>query len=106
MNALPRIARPGPEVIVCHAVPDDVERYVSSAAVAEPAIANASQSFPGAALLVSGHTHFAAFHGRSGFRLISAGEEETLVKGRLHFVNPGSVGQPRDGRAVASLRAL
>ena len=96
------IARPGPEIVVCHAVPDDVERYVSSAEVAEPAIANASQSFPGASLLVSGHTHFAAFHGGSrGFRLASAGEQETLAQDRLQFVNPGSVGQPRDGRPVA-----
>jgi predicted phosphodiesterase len=101
LKALPMLARPDPEVVVCHAVPGDVERYVSSAEVAEPAVANASRSFPDAAVLVSGHTHFAAFHGDAGFRLVAAGEEEPLARGRLHFVNPGSVGQPRDGKAVA-----
>jgi diadenosine tetraphosphatase ApaH/serine/threonine PP2A family protein phosphatase len=53
-------------------------------------------------VLVSGHTHFAAFHGRPGaFRIASAGAAERVAAGRLHFVNPGSVGQPRDGKLVA-----
>jgi diadenosine tetraphosphatase ApaH/serine/threonine PP2A family protein phosphatase len=102
LAALPAVARPTPEVVVCHAAPGDVERYVTSAQVAEPALATASRSFPGAEVLVSGHTHFAAFHGRPGaFRLVPAGAAESVAAGRLHFVNPGSVGQARDGRPVA-----
>jgi diadenosine tetraphosphatase ApaH/serine/threonine PP2A family protein phosphatase len=102
LAALPAVARPSPDIVVCHAAPDDVERYVTSAQAAEPALANASQRFPGAELLVSGHTHFAAFHGdESAFRLTSAGATERVAVGRLHFVNPGSVGQPRDGKPVA-----
>jgi predicted phosphodiesterase len=102
LAALPMIARPSRELVVCHAVPDDVERYVTSAGAAERALASVSQGLPGAELLVSGHTHFAAFHGPAGaFRFASAGTAASLVAGRLHLVNPGSVGQPRDGVPVA-----
>jgi predicted phosphodiesterase len=102
LAALPMIARPTPEIVVCHAAPDDVQHYVTSARAAEPTLARASQTFPGAELLVSGHTHFAAFHGGPGaFRLTPAGATEPVVPGRLHLVNPGSVGQPRDGIPVA-----
>jgi diadenosine tetraphosphatase ApaH/serine/threonine PP2A family protein phosphatase len=103
--SLPAVAQPSPEIVVCHAVPDDVEHYVMSAQVAEPALAAASRDFPGTELLVSGHTHFAAIAaldgGRGAFRLVSAGAAEPVAAGRLHLVNPGSVGQPRDGRPVA-----
>jgi predicted phosphodiesterase len=102
LAALPMVARPDPEIVVCHAVPDDVERYVTNARAAEPALASATRSFPGAEVLVSGHTHVAAFHaGHGAFRSAAAGATEPVAAGRLHFVNPGSVGQPRDGIPVA-----
>jgi diadenosine tetraphosphatase ApaH/serine/threonine PP2A family protein phosphatase len=99
---LPTVARPSLEIAVCHAAPDDVERYVSSAEAADPALATASRVFPGASLLVCGHTHFAAFHREPGtFRFASAGAAEPVTFGRLQLVNPGSVGQARDGKPVA-----
>ncbi len=102
LAALPMVARPSPEIVVCHAAPDDVQRYVTTAQAAEPTLAKASQTFPGAELLVSGHTHFAAFHGGGDdFRMAASGETEPVTPGRLHLVNPGSVGQPRDGIPVA-----
>jgi predicted phosphodiesterase len=102
LAALPALARPSPEIVVCHAVPDDVERYVASEQAADHVLASASGAFPGAELLVSGHTHYAAFHAAGGaFRRPGPGEVERLVPGRLHLVNPGSVGQPRDGVLVA-----
>jgi predicted phosphodiesterase len=102
LAALPMVARPSPELVVYHAAPDDVQHYVTNAKAAEPTLARASQTFPGAELLVSGHTHFAAFHRGGGpFRLASAGTAEPVTAGRLHLVNPGSVGQPRDGIPVA-----
>jgi diadenosine tetraphosphatase ApaH/serine/threonine PP2A family protein phosphatase len=83
-------------------VADDLERYVTSTWDAEAALARASRKFPNAELVVSGHTHFAAFHGGTRtFRLVSAGEAERVAPGRLQLVNPGSVGQPRDGIPVA-----
>ena len=102
LAALPAVARPCPEIVVCHAALDDVERYVTSAQVVESALADVSRRFPGTELLVSGHTHIAAFHGGpDGFRRASAGAVDRIAAGRLQLVNPGSVGQPRDGRPVA-----
>ncbi len=98
LAALPTVARPSPEIVVCHAAPDDVEHYITSAPSAELARARAEREFPGAELLVGGHTHFAAFHpGPGSFRRVSVGAAEWVASGRLHLVNPGSVGQPRDG---------
>jgi predicted phosphodiesterase len=102
LAALPVVAQPSPEIVVCHAVADDLERYVRSKEDAEAALASASRRFPDAELVVSGHTHFAAFRGGAGtFRLASAGAAERVAPGRLQLVNPGSVGQPRDGIPVA-----
>jgi predicted phosphodiesterase len=102
LAALPALAQPSPEIVVCHAVADDLERYIRGTEDAEAALASASRKLPDAELLVSGHTHFAAFRGGAGtFRLASAGEAERIAPGRLQLVNPGSVGQPRDGIPVA-----
>jgi predicted phosphodiesterase len=73
LASLPMTARASEDVAVCHAAPDDLELRIDGA---EQANAIAAR-FPGAALVVGGHTHFAARYGR--------------------FVNPGSVGQSRDG---------
>jgi predicted phosphodiesterase len=99
---LPAVARPSPEIVVCHATPNDVERYVTSSEEAEHALAQASRLHPGAELLVSGHTHFAAFHGGDeGFVRVPAGGSRDSATGQPQLVNPGSVGQPRDGTAAA-----
>jgi predicted phosphodiesterase len=98
LAAMPMIDRPSPDIVVCHAAPDDVQRYVTGGKVAGPVMANASKIFPEAELLVGGHTHFAAFQQDGGpFRHVPAGWTEEVAPGRLHLVNPGSVGQPRDG---------
>jgi diadenosine tetraphosphatase ApaH/serine/threonine PP2A family protein phosphatase len=74
---LPIVARPEPGLAVCHAAPADLERRIGSALEAERLVAQ----FPGASLVVGGHTHFATQYGR--------------------FLNPGSVGQSRDGVQAA-----
>ena len=107
LAALPAVVRPSPRLCVCHATPDDVEQYVTSTHHAEAALAAAARAFPGSELLVCGHTHFAAFQpDQGGFRLAPPGFAETVLSGRLQLVNPGSVGQPRDGRPVARYARL
>jgi predicted phosphodiesterase len=73
LAALPMTARPSEELAVCHAAPDDLELRIHSPEEAQPV----ADHFRGASVVVGGHTHFAARFGR--------------------FVNPGSVGQSRDG---------
>lgn len=99
---LPQVARPAPELVVCHATLDDFQSYVTSEGHARPVLAAVATQFPGAAVITTGHTHFAAFH-RSGraFRHARAGTAEEVLAGELHLVNPGSVGQARDGKLLA-----
>jgi predicted phosphodiesterase len=97
LAALPGTARPSPELFVCHSAPGDLERRVSDADAVD-AVLDATPR--GCTLVVSGHTHHAAFQRRGGaFQLAAPGTTHTTQA--LCFVNPGSVGQPRDGKLLA-----
>ncbi|MCL2448690.1 MAG: metallophosphatase family protein [Polyangiaceae bacterium] len=102
LASLPGVTRPASDVVVCHAIPEDVQHYVTTAASAERALAQASLRHPGFDLLVCGHTHFAAFHRRdASFVWAQPGASRRVVAGLTQLVNPGSVGQPRDGKQAA-----
>jgi predicted phosphodiesterase len=99
LTALPM----GPQVVddvleICHGAPFDEDCYIFDELDAMRAIASASR-----ALCLYGHTHQAiAFELADGqFRVVGpSGGSETEVKlksGGKYLVNPGSVGQPRDG---------
>jgi predicted phosphodiesterase len=102
LAALPQVARPKPELMVCHAAPDDVQTYLSSPERAAPILELLEQESSPPSLLVCGHTHFSALYARGGpWRSPAGGCSEVLVPNRLHLVNPGAVGQARDPRPVA-----
>ena len=88
-----------------HASPrDPVWEYVLSDAAAEAAFRHTS-----AALILVGHSHvaLALAHGQDGLAdgLAPAGTEVAL-EGRRWLLNPGSVGQPRDGDPRAAYVVL
>lgn len=58
----------------------------------------------GVAACFYGHTHVPSVHRRSpqGDEKIHAPLRVKLAPGAYHLINPGSVGQPRDGRTTAS----
>jgi predicted phosphodiesterase len=76
-----------------HASPrDPVWEYVLSPAVASAALATAPEQ-----LVLVGHSHIALrFKPDGSLDLAPAGTELELIEGRW-LLNPGSVGQPRDG---------
>ena len=83
-------------VTLAHGSPrDPVWEYVLSAAAAEAAFAASAEP-----LILVGHSHFALSLASAGSGIAggkaSAGTEVELTVGR-HILNPGSVGQPRDG---------
>jgi predicted phosphodiesterase len=58
-------------------------------------------------LCAFGHTHRVAIHAwRDGVEGVPAGERAVLAASALHLLNPGSVGQPRDGARAASWMLL
>lgn len=83
LRGLPNVARAGEhgEVVVCHGTVDDAGIYVSNASRAAAAIARARAMFRGVRLVVCGHTHTPMWLHSDGALL----------------VNPGAVGQARDG---------
>jgi predicted phosphodiesterase len=89
-------------VDICHGAPFDEDAYIFDGSDAWQAL-EASRS----RLCFFGHTHLAVAFLRSGqvFESIVPDSPETIVQaadGRRLLVNPGSVGQPRDGDARAA----
>lgn len=95
---------PGPVVIddqveICHGSPDDEDEYIFEAVDAIEALRGTSRP-----VCFFGHTHVAVAYWLSatGFDMINASPLEPelrieIVPERRYLINPGSVGQPRDG---------
>jgi predicted phosphodiesterase len=91
------------DVAICHGAPFDEDYYLFDAHDAAAAFAATT-----AALLFFGHTHLQmAFRQMGLHQAVAAIDDEDLdvATGRL-LVNPGSVGQPRDGDARAAYAVL
>jgi diadenosine tetraphosphatase ApaH/serine/threonine PP2A family protein phosphatase len=108
LRALPQ----GPTAIddrveICHGAPFDEDHYIFDAADARRALAEASRP-----LCLFGHTHIAVVFRRVDDALSGGTPDpdvETVVKlqrGVRYLVNPGSVGQPRDGDPRAAYGIL
>lgn len=98
LAALPR----GPHTVddrieICHGAPFDEDAYIFDELDALRALTNSSRP-----LCLFGHTHHPAMfalRGRSGSGHVFSpgGSRLALSGGTKYFVNPGAVGQPRDG---------
>lgn len=97
LRTLPLLARVD-GVTVTHGSLDDVEEYVTSDARAGQQLAVAPQ-------LVLGHTHRPWLH-VAGRTVPSRSGPVELPDGRPFLLNPGSVGEPRDGTRHARFAVL
>ena len=100
----PEAERPG--VGLFHASPrDPVWEYVLSDEVAEASLRLAVQP-----IVLVGHSHVALTFSLAGdtldSRLVTDGDEVELDAGTRWLLNPGSVGQPRDGDPRAAFLVL
>jgi predicted phosphodiesterase len=101
---LPRTRTLG-TVTLCHGAPNDTHHYVISSEEGDEALATVSSTY-----VACGHTHLPTVHviGDRPFHMTDF-EETTSVrippKCRA-LVNPGSVGQPRDGFPAAACAIL
>lgn len=84
---------------ICHGSPDDEDQYIFEHVDAIEALRGSSQ-----AVCFFGHTHVAIAYWLSltdfDVILTSPQDDETIIKivgERRYLINPGSVGQPRDG---------
>jgi diadenosine tetraphosphatase ApaH/serine/threonine PP2A family protein phosphatase len=104
MATLPEVRTQG-ELTAVHGSPrDPMWEYIAGANVAAENL-----SAFGTSLCLHGHTHvpvvFRADDGRMG-AVPSTPEEPVSVRAGRSLVNPGSVGQPRDGNPAASYLVL
>ena len=107
IEQLPYSIEAAPGVVVCHGDLESADTYVSTREQAEEAMAQLRAWHPSAEVLVCGHTHHAAlFTSEQGFRLIGTPGEHGLAPGHACLINPGSVGQAREGEPLASYAVL
>jgi diadenosine tetraphosphatase ApaH/serine/threonine PP2A family protein phosphatase len=100
LAALPRV-RQERGLVICHAHLDDLETYVSTPARAHDLLRRLEQLDPAARLIVCGHTHeqLLVVAGEPSLR---TSERPVSLRGAARaLVNPGSVGQSRDGELLA-----
>jgi putative phosphoesterase len=95
LGTLPLTAEMG-DLLLVHASPWEPERwtYIATWALATQIFAHFTTSF-----CCLGHTHFPAI-------IADDGKMNTLYPGHRHIINPGSVGQPRDGDPRAAYAIL
>lgn len=110
LASLPLIRRVSPEVLLFHAAlhptPND-ELHLSSLSRLEKSLRALCEGGYGARLGLFGHTHHAgAWRARDGAFGPAPGELVKLDDGAHYLINPGSVGQSRDGDPRAAFAIL
>jgi len=98
----------GEGILLCHGTPYDEDAYLVDGGSMRTSWECLAEDYPGARICFHGHTHFPLVASqRKGGRPARAGQERVeLEKGAVYLINPGSVGQPRDGIAWASFGIL
>lgn len=108
LRAGPRDAGEG--VLICHGSPCDEDEYVLPGLAVEQAFRCLDESHGGIRVCLHGHTHrpLAAFRtsGKPAIRVLQRFDRVDLEPKAVSLLNPGSVGQPRDGNTMASFGIL
>jgi peptidoglycan/xylan/chitin deacetylase (PgdA/CDA1 family)/predicted phosphodiesterase len=107
LEALPASVDLGHGVVVCHGDLDDANTYIADETSARHALARLATAHPAAGGLVCGHTHHAMFFsGSTGLVAIAGSRTMALPTDERWILNPGAVGQSRDGKIHASFALL
>jgi len=89
---------------LCHGSPDDPDRYIVGPK--EVALALYALEEAGLSVALFGHTHYPGLVDDAGNFWYEIGVPYDLKKSRRYLINPGSLGQPRDGDPRASFCLL
>jgi len=107
LEGLPGRLEAAPGVVVCHGDLESADTYGSTPERAAEAMAQLGNFRPHAGILVSGHTHHAAlFTPSRGFHLVREPGDRDLDPEHPCLINPGAVGQARDGKTLARYAVL
>ncbi len=87
--------------IICHGSPMNEDMYILTHGAVEESFAFMEENFPDIDICFFGHTHVPfVFEERRG--MLDLEDTLHLKRGKRYIINPGSVGQPRDGNPRAS----
>jgi predicted phosphodiesterase len=89
-------------LVICHGSPRDEDEYIFQRTAARENFEFLAEHHPGAGVCFFGHTHVAMIIDDAG-EVYPPSDNFRLEAGRRYLINPGSVGQPRDGRSSAAL---
>lgn len=103
LEALPRQTVIEDRILLVHGSPRHEDEYILSVNQYKENIQFVSDNFVGIDITFFGHTHVPVIVAR-GVLLSNIHENKTITleRDKLYLVNPGSVGQPRDGCPLAS----
>lgn len=105
LRAGPLLAENG--LLICHGTPIDEDRYLVNAIDAEDSFRYLSSYYPSIRLCAFGHTHVPLVVDEEGMSFCPQdGAAVKLSPNRRYLLNPGSVGQPRDGDSRAAFGIL
>jgi predicted phosphodiesterase len=100
----------GEGILLCHGSPMDEDRYMHGPAAIKESFRFLAARHPNVRYCFHGHTHVPQVvrMGEGGGRasIIPLGREVALEPQATYLINPGSVGQPRDGNPMASFGIL
>jgi predicted phosphodiesterase len=82
--------------MLVHGSPRDPDEYILMTSTAHENISFMEERF-GVSICFFGHSHVTGLFDRSDRSVRTADEEISLEKGNSYLINPGSIGQPRDG---------
>jgi predicted phosphodiesterase len=111
VKGLPEGPRDGSEgILICHGTPFDEDTYLFDRETMMESFRTLDERHPGTRICFHGHTHVPFVAVRDGARdsprVLRQQAEIDLEAGGTYLINPGSVGQPRDGNARASFGIL
>ena len=105
----PRAAGEG-EILLCHGTPYDEDAYLMDANSVDESFRTLESHYPAVRFCFLGHTHIPTVivrkRGTARPRVIEWRETVELDPAAVFLINPGSVGQPRDGIPLASFGIL
>ena len=97
-------------ILLCHGTPYDEDAYLMDNGSIAESYEYLAKNHPEARFCLHGHTHYPQVVVRRGERarteVLRGQQEIRLERGGTYLINPGSVGQPRDGIALASFGIL
>ncbi len=100
----------GDGILLSHGTPMDEDRYLIDLPAIQESFAMLDDTFPHVRFCFNGHSHYPIIIRRRAKKarpeVVKGGERLRLEPGATYLINPGSVGQPRDGNPHASFGIL